>query len=184
MAKNAEADQFAELLVEYQSRLFGYIYALVQNLADTEDLFQQTSAVLWRNFGKFKPETSFLAWARETARLEVLHFVRSRRRSRVQFDEDLISALAESQAQLESREAPHEVYQQALANCMGRLSRNDHQLVTVCYAEECRIQDVAAGQGRSSQSVCNSLKRIRQVLLRCIQRSMAQQSKVLGRIDV
>ena len=31
--------------------LFGFIYALVHNVADTEDLFQQTgSSTLWRKF--------------------------------------------------------------------------------------------------------------------------------------
>ena len=70
---------------------------------------------------EFQPGTNFLAWARETARLEVLHFLRSQSRSRVQFDEDLIAALAETQSQLEPETSPHEEYLQVMAHCLGAL---------------------------------------------------------------
>ena len=159
--------------MENQSRLFGYIYALVQNMADTEDLFQQTSSALWQKFDEFQPGTGFLAWARETARLEVLHFLRSRSRSRLQFDEDLVATLAETQAQLDCEESPHEGYLHAMNHCLGCLSDGDRRLVTLSYAEDCRIQQVATRYGRSSQSICNSLRRIRQALLRCIRHFIA-----------
>ena len=42
--------EFAELLRHHQTQLFGYIYSLVRDLDDADDLFQQTSLVLWDKF--------------------------------------------------------------------------------------------------------------------------------------
>jgi RNA polymerase sigma-70 factor (ECF subfamily) len=39
--------EFAEQLRQAQSRLFGYIHALVRDLDDADDLFQQTTLILW-----------------------------------------------------------------------------------------------------------------------------------------
>src|SRR5690242_1077981 len=46
---------FLDLLQRHRSQLFSYILSLVNNLSDSEDLFQQTSLVLWQNFSKFEP---------------------------------------------------------------------------------------------------------------------------------
>ena len=40
-------------LARHQSQLFGYIYSLVRDLDDADDLFQQTSLVLWDKFDQF-----------------------------------------------------------------------------------------------------------------------------------
>src|SRR5689334_17876152 len=51
---------FAALLRQHQNQLFGYIYSLVRDLDDADDLFQQTSLVLWDKFDLFDPSRSFV----------------------------------------------------------------------------------------------------------------------------
>ena len=46
--------EFAELLRQHQSQLFGYIHSLLRNLSDADDLFQQTTLILWKKFGEFE----------------------------------------------------------------------------------------------------------------------------------
>ena len=57
----------------------------------------------------------------------------------------------------------------ALATCMDRLSEGDRRLVQRCYGDRVPVQQVAAQLGRSPQSVHNSLRRVRTLLLECIQ---------------
>ena len=66
--------EFAELLRRNQTQLFGYIYSLVRDLDDADDLFQQTSLVLWDKYEQFDPTRSFVGWACGVARYEVLNF--------------------------------------------------------------------------------------------------------------
>ena len=55
----------------------GYIYALVHNMNDAEDIYQQTSVILWRKFEEYEAESDFFRWASIIARYEVLNFFRT-----------------------------------------------------------------------------------------------------------
>jgi RNA polymerase sigma-70 factor, ECF subfamily len=167
------ADEFAQLLAMHETQLFGYIYALILNMADAEDIYQDTALALWRKFEDYQPGTNFAAWARATARFEVQHFLRSKSRRRVHFDERLLAELAETQTDLDSggSDSSLEAYSQALLRCRDKLPENDQQLVSLCYGGSRSITDAAKQLGRSPQSVCNSLSRIRRVLFDCIRRA-------------
>ena len=41
---------FSELISRHQSELYAYIFAIVRNWEDADDLFQSVSLVLWRKF--------------------------------------------------------------------------------------------------------------------------------------
>ena len=55
--------EFAQLLATHRDQLFGYLYALAQNFHDTEELFQETTIILWEKFETFERGTNFIAWA-------------------------------------------------------------------------------------------------------------------------
>lgn len=162
--------EFTERLGRHRSQLFGYIYSLVRDLDDADDLFQQTSLVLWEKFERYDPEKRFLAWACGVARFEVLNFLRTRRRRRLVLCEEaadlLIEAFDDRAFELaEDRRA-------ALADCLKKLGPQDMKLLDDCYGRPSRIPDVAREWGRSSQSIHNSLRRIRQALHECVRRSL------------
>ena len=60
-------EQFVSLILANQLRIHGFIRSLVPNHADVEDLFQQTSIVLWRKFKDYEAGTNFAAWAMRVA---------------------------------------------------------------------------------------------------------------------
>jgi RNA polymerase sigma-70 factor (ECF subfamily) len=167
--------EFAERLREAQSRLFGYIHSLVRDLDDADDLFQQTTLILWNKFGDFDRSRSFLSWACGVARLEVCNFLRSRGRQRLYFSDDLNLLLAEAQDEMAHDEL--EERRGALAGCVEKLRQRDRQLLDECYGREEGITEVAGRHGRSPQSVHNSLRRIRRALFECIRRTLDQRSR-------
>lgn len=168
------SNEFAELLTAQQSRLFAYIYALVHNLRDTEDLYQEVSLTLWQKFDDFKAGTNFAAWSQTTARFKVRDYLRSKRRSRVCFNDHLLIELTETLVASDAADDAEtaRAYHRALVDCMSRLNAVDQQLVALCYSRACTLKEVAEHVGRSLQSVCNSLKRIRSTLFDCIKQSV------------
>ena len=46
---------FVALFVKNQRRIYGYILTLVPDCNEADDLFQQTSMVLWEKSGEFRP---------------------------------------------------------------------------------------------------------------------------------
>src|SRR5919204_210195 len=130
-ARPGEAE-FAEALRACQSRLYGYIHSLVRDLDDADDLFQQTTVILWRKFAEFDPARGFFPWACGVARLEVANFLRGRSRQRLYFSDELNLLLIEAQDEVPADEL--EERREALAKCVAALRQRDRQLLDECYA--------------------------------------------------
>jgi RNA polymerase sigma-70 factor (ECF subfamily) len=168
--------EFATLLRRHQTQLFGYIYSLLRDLDDADDLFQQTSLVLWDKFDLFDPSKSFIAWACGVARFEVSNYLRSRSRQRLLFSDNLAQILIDAHEEFDEEEL--EGRRDALAECLKKLRPRDQQLLDDCYGRSARIPEVADSWGRSTQSIHNSLRRIRRTLFMCVNRSLAQEGGV------
>jgi RNA polymerase sigma-70 factor, ECF subfamily len=167
--------EFADHLRGHQTRLFGYLHSLVRDLNDADDLFQQTTLVLWRKFDEFDPTRSFFAWACGIARFEVANFLRGRSRDRLYFTDELNLLLVEAQEELADAELDDR--RDALTKCIEKLRDRDRELLDACYASPTGIHDAAGRDGRSPQSVYNSLRRIRRALFECIHRTLAEHSR-------
>ena len=166
--------EFAELLRRHQSQLFGYIHSLLRNLNDADDLFQQTTLVLWKKFAEYDRARSFLSWACGVARFEIANFLRSRSRQHLYFTDELNLLLIEAHEELKQNELDSR--REALARCTSKLRAGDKKLLEDCYGESSSVALVADREGRSPQSVHNSLRRIRRALFECIRRTLAQEA--------
>jgi RNA polymerase sigma-70 factor (ECF subfamily) len=165
--------EFAEHLRQHQAQLFGYIHSLMRNLNDADDLFQQTTLILWKKFAEFDRERSFISWACGVARFEIANFLRSRGRQQLYFTDEINLLLIESQEALKQDEI--ESRRDALAKCTSKLRASDRKLLEDCYGASTGVAAVAEKQGRSPQSVHNSLRRIRRALFECIRRTLAHE---------
>jgi RNA polymerase sigma-70 factor, ECF subfamily len=175
MSKAWPHDQFMELLLRHQAQVFGYIFAAVRNFHDAEELYQETSLVLWRKFSDYQPGTDFARWACKTAKYKILHFQHDRRRSPIQFSGDVLAALAEVQASKNSESSQH--HQEVLAECVNELPPADQQIVDLCYGGQDSIKAVAEKLERSPQTLYNSVSRIRRSLFDCIRLKLMREQK-------
>jgi RNA polymerase sigma-70 factor, ECF subfamily len=164
--------EFTELLAQHRSQLFGYIYALLRNLDDAEDVYQDTSLVLWSKFEEYAPGTHFFRWACVVARNRVAMFLKRKCRDRKYFSSAFQEELAAIQADIAS--SGLERFHQSLTDCMKKLPEPDRQLIAKCYGSSRAFKQVAEQLGRSAQSVYDSLCRIRRQLLECIDRMTAR----------
>jgi RNA polymerase sigma-70 factor, ECF subfamily len=167
MNDSRTSDEFLELTSACQSRLFGYLYSLLHNMDDTEDVLQQATLAMWRRFDQYDRSRDFFTWACQFAKFSALNHIRAKRRDRVVFSEDLVVLMAESAA-AETEDDFVASYHDALMRCMDRLPAADRDLLELCYFERCSITKAAEKLGRSPQSMCNSLRRIRLALFDCI----------------
>ena len=167
--------EFADYLRQHQSQLFGYIHSLIRDLNDADDLFQQTTVILWNKFNDFDRQRSFVAWACGVARLEVANFLRARGRQRLYFTDELNLLLIEAQDELTPLELDDR--RAALTQCVAKLRERDRRLLDECYRGDGGVHAAADRHRRSAQSVYNSLRRIRKALFECIRRTLAQKTQ-------
>jgi RNA polymerase sigma-70 factor (ECF subfamily) len=166
------AEQFLAHFAQHHQRILAYIFSLLHNEQDAQDVFQKTSLILWRKYEQFEPESDFLAWACGVAYYEVRNFFRVAGRSRLRFNDELLRTLADQ------RQTQHERSNRraaALGQCVERLSPSDRQLVDQAYGGQQSIQQLAEQLGRAVQTIYNRLNLIRRRLFECVERSLAEQ---------
>ena len=154
----------------HQKRLFLYIRALIPDPAEAEEILQETTIVVWKKVDEFRPGTDFFQWVSRIAHFQILEHRRRRARSQRSFSPELLDQLAgsarEEEPELERRRA-------ALENCRRKLAASDRDLLEACYAPQARVEDVAARSGRAATSLYRSLRRIRQLLTDCVERTLS-----------
>ncbi len=167
--------EFAQLLATHQRQLFGLIFGMVHSVADAEDVFQQSSLVMWQKFDEFQTGTNFVAWAASIARFKAVDFLRSKGRNRLQFSAELLEQFVDQQ---EARDQSNETRARALDECKKKLPERDRKTLGLCYAPNTSIKQAAEELQRPVGSVYDSLTRIRRNLMTCIQRTLAMEDNV------
>src|SRR5215207_1966619 len=130
---NSEAEarkRLMALMTRHQRQIFSYIYVLVPNRSDAEDLLQETSLVICEKFNEFRPGTDFVAWACQIAYWRVRYARQKFARSKIVFDQDIVDVVARTASELAGElDGRHE----ALGECLQRLHPRDRELIVARY---------------------------------------------------
>jgi RNA polymerase sigma-70 factor (ECF subfamily) len=175
MDASAQHEQFVERFVRSQDRIYAYVATLLPNRADAEEVFQQTSLVLWKKWQQFDPSRDFLRWACGIARHEVQNFLRKQApHGRVYLSEAVLAEVTEIRLGL------HDVLEarrRALHQCLDRLQQNSRELLERCYAGRDSIKTIAESLGQRPNALYMTLKRLRRALYECINRTLAAEGR-------
>ncbi len=161
--------EFVRLLTRNSSQIYGFILMLSVNRSDAEDVFQETSVVLWEKFDSYQPGTDFRAWACRIAFFKVQSHRRARGRMRVLSDAAFEALAADALAFAEDRDLRGE----ALAECLDKLAERDRRLLEQKYFGQLTTVQLAQQRSQSTHSIYRALTRIHSQLLQCMQRSLA-----------
>jgi RNA polymerase sigma-70 factor (ECF subfamily) len=160
------------LMTQHQRRIFAYIYTLVPDRYDAEDLLQETSLVICEKFDQFEEGTDFVAWACQIAYWRVRYARQKFARSKVVFHQELVDALAQTAATMhEEIDARHE----ALAICLRKLPARDRELVLTRYEPGSGVPEAARRSGRSLEAAYKALARIRKLLFDCVSHQLTEE---------
>ena len=176
---NRDADQPLDrnqqlmlLMTQHQRRIFGYIYTLVPNRTDAEDILQETSLVVCEKFEQFRPGTDFAAWACQIAYWEVRRARQKFARAKVVFNQEVVDAISETAAELAPQvSARHE----ALAKCLQKLHPRDRELLFTRYEPGSGVEAAAQRTGRSLEAAYKALARLRKLLLDCVSHQLSME---------
>ena len=164
--------EFTELIRQHHGRLVGYVFAMVRDFDDTQDIVQQTCLTLWEKFDTFETGTNFGAWACEVARMKVLNFLRTQGRQRLLFGEEFIAELAAIEASLGDQAYRR---REALSACVEKLPEKQRNLLWRCYGGKETIKQVAEDLRRTTDGIYGSLRNIRRKLMECIEQTLRRE---------
>src|SRR5277367_4879017 len=159
------------LMTRHQRQIFSYIYALVPNRHDAEDLLQETSLVICEKFDNFKAGTDFVAWACQIAYWRVRYSRQKYARSKVVFDQEIVDILAQTADTMVDELDDRHI---ALGHCLQKLHPRDRELLLVRYEPVSGVEEAARRSGRTVQTAYKALARLRKLLLDCVTTRLAE----------
>ena len=160
---------FAEQWSRAEPKVTAFLWSLVPNRHDVDDLLQRTAQTLFVQQDRYDQERSFSSWAIGVARIEVLRFRQERGRDRLVFDDETIGAIVEV---FDQSEAELEEVQDLLAECIGKLTNRLHQVLRLHHYESLESAAIAHRLGMTHKSVHVALHRARTAVRACIENGM------------
>lgn len=170
---NSNSSQHARFLRLYtgiQTKLFAFILSVVHNRNDAEELFQETSVILWERFETYESDKPFAPWALGIARNKVLEYLRANKRSRKLFSDSVYGQILQI---AEGGEDDISQRVSALKTCLQSLKDVDRKLISFRFHENIPVKLLSQHTGRSADSLYKSLSRILHFLKLCIDRKLA-----------
>lgn len=162
---------FLDLYSKTQARLYAFILMLVHSNHDADEIFQETSILLWEKFDQYQEGTNFGVWATAIAKFQVFEYMRNRKKEKDRFSQ-LIEAIS-NVAVSESENIDKRL--NALQKCLYKLDRISRLLLTSRYKQNISVKELAQRKGISAGAMYRKLTRIFNALRKCVNLSLSQQ---------
>jgi len=162
----AAQQRFLSLFLRSEREIFRYVAALVPNVADAEDIVQQTALSLWEKFDAYDPSLPFTPWACRFALNKARQWIERRQRWQALLERGLAEELAQRRQELQpefERRLKH------LEACLGKLPSGQRSLIEGYYYERAGIDSLAERSGRTVAATYKVLQRIRRTLQLCVE---------------
>ena len=163
---NPAQQRFLSLFLRSEREIFRYVAVLVPNVADAEDIVQQTAMALWEKVDAYDPGQPFTPWACRFALNKARQWIERRQRWQALLDHGLAQELLQRRQELQPE---FELRLKHLEGCLGKLPEGQRLLVEGYYYERAGIETLAQRSGRSEAATYKMLQRIRHALQLCVE---------------
>ncbi|MFT4176155.1 MAG: sigma-70 family RNA polymerase sigma factor [Luteolibacter sp.] len=167
---HSASDEFEELLVSHQARIYFFIRSMVFNREDAQDILQDVNGIILLKRHQFALQTNFKAWAFSIARFECLTYLRRLKAGQLLILEDVAEHLAE---QAEERADGIDFWIAALDQCRKHLNEESGKLIEHRYILRTPLEEVAKSWKTTEGALKQKLFRIREQLRACILKRLA-----------
>jgi RNA polymerase sigma-70 factor (ECF subfamily) len=165
--------RFLSLFLRSEREVFRYVAALVPNVADAEDIVQQTALTLWEKFDAYDPAQPFTPWACRFALNKARQWIERRQKWTALLAGGLAEELACRWEELRPEMERRFTY---LEGCLGKLPEEQRVLVEGYYYHRRTVEALAGQTDRTVEATYKMMQRIRHALQRCVERAGQQEA--------
>ncbi len=164
-----------DLVNEHQREIISFHYRFVGNLADAEDLAQETFIKAYKKINTLKDHKKAKSWLYSIARNTVIDFFRKNKNKEIALSDALLENIATTTATAYQEKAISNEISKELDRCIDRLVKEDRAIVRLLYYEGFSYKEIADLLNINENTLKSRLHRARKVLL-----EMIRTSKPLG----
>jgi RNA polymerase sigma-70 factor, ECF subfamily len=91
IVRDVQAERYAEIVERYQGKLFAYLYRLIGNRDEAEDILQDVFIKAYKNLHSYDSSRKFSSWIYRIAHNEAVNFIKRKSLRRLVSWEDISS---------------------------------------------------------------------------------------------
>lgn len=161
-------EDFLDLLMQNQMRIYAYILSMVRNYHDADDILQNTVKTMFEKYEDSRPINNFVAWGIQIANFKILDYRKKKSNSNIPYDNQLFDKFV-SVVKDELKYADNRM--DKLNQCLKRLKPRARKLVELRYYQDLKPRQISSLLGLSITNVYKSMGRIHGQLLDCVKSS-------------
>lgn len=169
--KNREA--YGDLLTRYYRKLFTYVFHLVGNKDETEDILQNVFSKTYKNIEKFDTSKKFSSWIYRIAHNESINFLK-RKNKRYTVSWDDITTTKDKLNTASNEELPEEKWEhmeivREIDDALEKLPKKYKQILRMRYFEEHSYESIGKIIGKPVNTVGTLINRAKKKLFVVVQ---------------
>lgn len=142
--RKGETNLFSELVLRYQNKIFAYIYKIVNQKEEAEDVVQETFIKVYKNINSFDADRKFSSWIYRISHNEAINHLKKYRKATVlSYDgsEYLLNSL-KTERNLIKELINSEDYQ-VLKTALDKLPLKYKEVIILKYLEEKSYEEIS-----------------------------------------
>ena len=160
--------EIEDLVNEHQRGIIGFHYRFVGNLADAEDLAQETFIKVYKKIGTLKDRRKAKSWLYSIARNIMIDFFRKNKNKDIALSDALLEGIAKTTTATYQEQAINSEISKGLDRCIDKLVKEDRAIVRLLYYEGFSYKEIAELLHINENTLKSRLHRARSVLLEMI----------------
>lgn len=161
-------DDFLDLLMQNQMRIYAYILSMVRNFHDADDLLQATAKTMFEKYEDSRPIHNFVSWGIQIANFKILNYRKKKSNSSILYDNqtfDNFALIVKNELQNTDDRL------EKLHKCLKKLQPRAKKLIELRYYQNLKPKQIASLLGLQITNVYKIMSRIHGQLLECVKTS-------------
>lgn len=159
-------DEFLDLLMQKQMRIYAFILSVVRNFEDADDILQDTVHTMWQKYPDCQPIHDFVAWGIQVAYYKIMEYRKQKNRTvHVHLDSSLFDKVLAAAKSI-NRDCDDRV--EKLKNCLKQLGPRGKKFIELRYYQDLKPKQISVLLGVPVLNVYKILGRIHSQLVHCV----------------
>jgi len=173
LVKRGNTNAFEKLVLHYQNMVFSFIYTMVQNQMDAEELTQDVFVKAYRKLELFRGDAKFSTWLFTIARNNVSSSFRKKQLDTIDVDDSKTAHFQVDEVDSAFDLLSIKERNGALELALEQLAPQQKMLLQLFYLEEQSLKEIEEITGLSNGSIKTGLMRARNNLYTVLTEKMA-----------
>jgi RNA polymerase sigma-70 factor, ECF subfamily len=168
-----QLNNFEDVVRIHQREVVNFLYRLVGNRFEAEDLAQDTFVKAYKKFNSIKDSEKVRSWLFSIARNNAVDFFRRKKEKNIALDNTVLENWAQDNAVEFSAHVINAELSKELQTCIATLNSEDQTIIRLLYFEGFSYKEIAELMRMNNNTLKSRLHRARKALLVAIKENVA-----------